>query len=312
MKTSQSFPFYPGDFIFGTMLMTPAQVGGYIRALCYEWESGGLPAGLASLSQITGLLENDLEIVLKKFVERDGVFVNLRLERVREERNAYLAVQREKGKKGGRPRSSDKTHGLSDDKTRGLGGKLNPRVRGKLNPNERSPFPSPSPSTEAVLLLKKSSKSQTDDEWLASLRDNPAFSSIDIDAELRGAQVWAEAHGRQCSRRFFENWLNRDKPIAVAPPAPAAPPEPKPVPEPDPYEFLRNPHWEPRDDRWHYCVDALPEDLRLKFKARKDMATLEWCRLTSHERRCFARVAGYTESDIKPWNEPIIQTNASA
>lgn len=130
MKTSQSFPFYPLDFTFGTMMMTPAQVGGYIRALCYQWETGGFPIDETQQKIVTGCDESDLKIILGKFVRKKTQYINLRMEQVRKERLHFIAIQRINGKKGGRPRKNPwVSNGLT-----------------QTEPKKTLPSPSPSPS----------------------------------------------------------------------------------------------------------------------------------------------------------------------
>lgn len=135
MKTSQSFPFYPSDFIHGTMFMRSEEVGAYMRLLCFQWEHGNIPDDSTKLIKITGLTHKKLDTVLEKFIKDEGgAYINARLERVRSEREAYQKRQSDLGKKGGRP----KTNPFETEK-----------------PNESQPFseseakqklPSPSPS----------------------------------------------------------------------------------------------------------------------------------------------------------------------
>ena len=133
MKTSQSFPFYPSDFIFGTMMMTPAQVGGYIRGLCYQWESGGFPTGLQEQKIITGCGEEDLAVIVRKFEQEGSVLVNRRLEDVRLDREHYIEVQRLNGKKGGRPKKkATENPSLTQ-----------PQTQTEAKKSLPSPFPSP-------------------------------------------------------------------------------------------------------------------------------------------------------------------------
>jgi hypothetical protein len=54
---------------------------------------------------------------------------------------------------------------------------------------------------------------ETDDQWLDSLSQNPAYIGLGVRTEYAKAQTWADTNGRQCSRRFFVNWLNRVRPI---------------------------------------------------------------------------------------------------
>ncbi len=53
---------------------------------------------------------------------------------------------------------------------------------------------------------------KTNEEIIAALRENPAYSHIDIDRELNKATAWCMTNRRQCTPRFFVNWLNRIDP----------------------------------------------------------------------------------------------------
>lgn len=57
---------------------------------------------------------------------------------------------------------------------------------------------------------RKKSKPMSDDEWKASLRADPVYSSINFDVEWNDAQLWIKANEpRKFTRRFFENWLRK-------------------------------------------------------------------------------------------------------
>jgi len=55
----------------------------------------------------------------------------------------------------------------------------------------------------------------SDDEFLKDLKTNPVYRGIDIDRELGKMDAWLSTHkGRQKTRRFIVNWLNKiDKPV---------------------------------------------------------------------------------------------------
>ena len=50
---------------------------------------------------------------------------------------------------------------------------------------------------------------QTDDEWIEGLQADPLFAGVDVRKELGKAQFWCRENGRQCTRKFFTNWLNK-------------------------------------------------------------------------------------------------------
>ena len=62
---------------------------------------------------------------------------------------------------------------------------------------------------------KNAATAATDQDWLNSLSQNPAYKQTDVQIEFAKAQVWAETNNRQLTRRFFVAWLNRAKPMDV-------------------------------------------------------------------------------------------------
>lgn len=56
-----------------------------------------------------------------------------------------------------------------------------------------------------------------DNEFIAALKANPAYAQIDIDREIHKARAWLltpAGRGRQLTRKFIVNWLNRtDTPL---------------------------------------------------------------------------------------------------
>ena len=48
-----------------------------------------------------------------------------------------------------------------------------------------------------------------DGEFIESLQSNPAYSGVDVNRELGKATAWCLANRRNCTQRFFVQWLNR-------------------------------------------------------------------------------------------------------
>ena len=70
------------------------------------------------------------------------------------------------------------------------------------------------PLAQAPLAIEETQKrpakkTETDEEWLAGLKSDPAYVGIDVSLEHAKATRWAKEHGKQMSRRRFVNWLNR-------------------------------------------------------------------------------------------------------
>ncbi len=53
----------------------------------------------------------------------------------------------------------------------------------------------------------RAQKSTNDEDWLNELETSGAYDGIDIRTELTRAHAWAHTNRRQCTRRFFTNWL---------------------------------------------------------------------------------------------------------
>lgn len=103
MKVSPAFQFYWSDFINGTSAMTPEEVGGYIRLLCYQWDNGYIPDDDKAISAITRCQSEAIASIRVKFgLCPDGFLRNGRLESVRHAQMQFRAKQAENGKKGGK------------------------------------------------------------------------------------------------------------------------------------------------------------------------------------------------------------------
>jgi hypothetical protein len=61
----------------------------------------------------------------------------------------------------------------------------------------------------AAAKRKKSAAKMTDEEWIESLEREPALAGVSVRTELAKAQFWAKNNNRQCTRRFFVNWLGK-------------------------------------------------------------------------------------------------------
>ena len=104
MTRVPQFPLYSADFLVGTGDMTQAEVGQYVRLLCWMHQKGPLTA-----DQMTAMEGPTHVAVIDKFVNVDGKYMNKRLleeiakyERWRESRIENL--------KGGKNRTKDPPH----------------------------------------------------------------------------------------------------------------------------------------------------------------------------------------------------------
>ena len=94
------FPFFPADFLVSTMLMTPAEVGGYMRLLCHSWLEDGIPwKSKSHIARLAGVSTSKLEQILIKFyIDDEKRLRHPRLEAVRKE----VIALRDKRVKAGR------------------------------------------------------------------------------------------------------------------------------------------------------------------------------------------------------------------
>lgn len=97
--SAPAFQFYADDFLAGTLEMTPAEVGTYIRLLCYQWSNSSIPHDPRKLKLIAG--GTVTESVLAKFRPAgEGRLANERLERVRKAQQSFSESKSSAGRKG--------------------------------------------------------------------------------------------------------------------------------------------------------------------------------------------------------------------
>ncbi len=82
-------------------------------------------------------------------------------------------------------------------------------------------------------VVKRAVKMAGDEEWLKDIEADPAMQGCDVRQELGKAQFWCKSRQRQCTRKFFENWLLKAEKTVVrsydgATSKPAKPQPPKP------------------------------------------------------------------------------------
>ena len=94
------FPFFPEAFLVSTMLMSPAEVGAYMRLLCHSWIEDGIPyKNKSDLGRLAGVSPKKLEKIMQKFfIDDQNMVRNYRLEEVRK----TVIAKREKRVKAGR------------------------------------------------------------------------------------------------------------------------------------------------------------------------------------------------------------------
>ena len=131
-----AFQFYADDFIGGTCDLSAADVGAYIRLLCYQWSRGAIPSEPEKLERVAGgKVSAD---VLAKFPGGK----NARMEQEREKQAAFREDQRRKGIASGQARREQRFNRGSTT--------VQPSPQPEGQPKSNSPSPSPSPSPSSV------------------------------------------------------------------------------------------------------------------------------------------------------------------
>lgn len=149
-RKAPAFQFYADDFLAGTSEMSAEEVGGYIRLLCHQWTKGGIPNDPERVARIAGLMGSPcVGYVMAKFRLSDGhTLKNERLEKVREEQNAFKARQSAAGTNGAAKRWNkcpDDGDPNGDPNRVAIATPMATPMAGAW-PEHSSPSPSPSPS----------------------------------------------------------------------------------------------------------------------------------------------------------------------
>ena len=148
-RKAPAFQLYTDDFLSGTLEMSQAEVGQFIRLLCHQWNRGSIPVETEKQQRLAGGCVS-VE-VLAKFEEcEDGFLRNKRLESVRTERGVFLQQQSQKGKLSAEKRrlaalaalagQPDTQPDLNQSSTA-----AQPDGQPTPQPESNSPSPSPSP-----------------------------------------------------------------------------------------------------------------------------------------------------------------------
>lgn len=197
-----AFQFYADDFLAGTFSMSNEERGLYITLLCRQWTQGHVTSDEVMRLGSTAAQPSINHVLTKFQPDEAGNLKNARLELERSKQSAFRALQSEKGKASAQARFN-----------RG-----STAVQPSGAPKSNSPSPSPSPVSKKEEKKLKPSEIP-DEEWMASLKSNPEYSGINIDAEFRRAHEWiVKKPGRQLSRPFFTNWLSKcEKPLTLKP-----------------------------------------------------------------------------------------------
>lgn len=112
MAQSPAFPLYAKDFYTGTSMLSPSEVGTYMRAIAWSWDNGPLP--LDDDERMRACLTTPQEFrriwpKLSRFWDQQPTgYTNKRLEVERDKQASYRKAQSERGARGGHAKAGTK------------------------------------------------------------------------------------------------------------------------------------------------------------------------------------------------------------
>lgn len=111
-KGSPAFLMYARDFYAGTAHFSSAEVGAYVRGLCWSWDNGPLPLKKNARARALMLNTNEFKriwpTVSEKWIETPTGYVNQRLEQEREKQAVFREKQANNGRASAVARAATK------------------------------------------------------------------------------------------------------------------------------------------------------------------------------------------------------------
>lgn len=206
-----AFQFYADDFIGGTCDLSAADVGAYIRLLCYQWSRGAIPSEPDKLERVAGGKVSD--DVLAKFPGGK----NERMERERQKQDEYRALQSAKGRASAQARFNRGSTVVQ------------PERQPDGQPKGNSPSPSPSPKNTHTL-TRAEIPTWEEVKRTADVRGVPTDSAKRFFDHHEGNQLWINQHGKVINWQYkLTTWAASDRTVKPSgqngkQTAPAAPP----------------------------------------------------------------------------------------
>ena len=174
-KRPPSFDFFPGDFMAGTLGMELAEVGAYIRLLCYQWEHETLPNDERTLARIAGAFPDEFSKiwpnVKTKFISTNGeADSSLYNERLEAERQKKQEISEKRAAAAFAMHLQSKQGCKKDAK-----GSRKKEVGRKSNPRDSSPYSEDFESFwNAYPKHRRKSKGAAWKAWLSAVKSVPS------------------------------------------------------------------------------------------------------------------------------------------
>ena len=159
VMADQYYRFFPGDYQRDTGDLTLVEHGAYRVLLDHYYTCGPLPNDHDRLNRICRAFSTEeqtaVATVVQRFFQPDGNRLrNRKADKELSEREAFIEMQREKGRKSAEVRAERKKE-QEDDSTVALTD-VPTTVQPELQPKVNLPSPSPSPSPSPKIVLRSS------------------------------------------------------------------------------------------------------------------------------------------------------------
>lgn len=94
---------YYQRLLTSTMGWKDEELGAYVRLLIYQFDNGSIPNDMDAIARIAPTAKKNWKLIGQKFIEKDGAFINLVMDGIRQQRIKSNDANRKNGEKGGRP-----------------------------------------------------------------------------------------------------------------------------------------------------------------------------------------------------------------
>lgn len=215
-------PFYPADWIRDTRCLSVATRGIWFDILCELWhapqrgtktmtiEQWARAVGCSILEFDTALKEMKSQSISDISCDSNGNVTLMSRRMIRDEKEREFNRIRQKNHRDKRLRN-----GVSN-------GEITPYISEVISQKSESEKNKKEKKGSAEGEKSARSRRLSDEEFLQSLRTNPAYTYLNLDIELGKMDAWLTTRpGRQKTRKFIVNWLNKiDKPVGSEKPKP--------------------------------------------------------------------------------------------
>ncbi len=224
MGKDPAFQFYPGDWVQDTGCLSLASKGAWIDLLCAMWRSqtrGELSLPIVGYARIIRSLVDQTRAVIQELIDMgicDAINGDQSVTKTLHvtDCNQNITLRNRRMFREEKERESTR-YRVQNFRNR----QKNIDSNGNVTPlSSSSSSSSSSKYKELVVSVKPKLAKFTTEEFISSLKENPAYKRIDIDDQINRMKAWLstpKGRGRKLTQGFIVNWLNRvDAPIEIS------------------------------------------------------------------------------------------------